>query len=411
MNSKYSLDKVELEMTPNQGVISIFKKWLRENYTIKVNALDPTDVIIEPTEINPIEYDYDISDSDIYLHALDDGVSCSRSIISNILSSPNHSNHYNPVREYFSGLKGKYKGRSQIDFLCSSLRYSDESRKETYDYIIKKWFAAMVACVNGNRPNDVALGLVSERAGIGKTTFFSSIIPPAYDKYRFDLNKNSNNNLYPKQWTNKMLIMMDELSCLCPQNVDQFKQLMSSPSIAIQQIGRSRVKNHDRMASVCFTSNRTSSQGGFLKDSDQGLLRRLATVEIDSIQDYREQLDVDELWAEAVTLVEGGFDYTWSQDDYKLLTDINGAYVVSTNAMRIIRYHYRLPEQNDQIRLMTSMDILRELKEKKLIPSNMTGVDEVSIGKAMTQLGFTRRSKRVDGKLPRYYYEVPNIIS
>lgn len=401
---KYELDKIDLDMTARQGVISKFKAWLSENYKIKINAYDFNDVSIEATEINPIDYQYDISDADIYLHAIEDGVSVTRSIISNILQSPNHCTHYYPIRDYFEGLRNGFKGNSQIQLLIDSLHYADESRRETYDYLVKKWIVAAAACALGHRPNDVALGLISDRAGIGKTTFFDMLLPLSMRKYNAFIFKNSSNSLYPNLWATNILINLDELSAVNQSNIDAFKQLLSIDNIPQQISHQRRFKSLPRVASACFTSNRNASQGGFIRNQDPGLLRRLASVEIVSIDDYREDLNADMLWAEAVILVDGGYDYTWSHDDFALLTDINYNYIEMTNAARLIRLYYHVPTDAEKVRYMTSLEILMELKSMKRIPSNMTGVDEISIGKALSQIGYKRVSRRIEGGLPRYCY-------
>ena len=97
--SEHKLSKVEVASTAKGGAISTFKKWLFENYELKVNMLDANDIYIVGTKDNPIEYEYDITESDIYLHALEDGLSISRSIINNIIQSPNQCVHYNPIKE------------------------------------------------------------------------------------------------------------------------------------------------------------------------------------------------------------------------------------------------------------------------------------------------------------------------
>lgn len=72
--------------------------------------------------------------------------------------------------------------------------------------------------------------------------------------------------------------------------------------------------------------------------------------------------------------------------------------------MRLVRMYYQLPTKNDKIRYMSSRDVLIELKNMKRIPSNMTNVDEVSIGQALSSLGFTRKVVRIPDVGPRYCY-------
>lgn len=400
----HQLDKVELKIDKRKGAVTLFKEWLRENYVLKVNLLDPDDVYLEPTEINPIKYEFDVTEGDIYLHALEDGLTINKGLINAIIQSPNHSTHFNPIKEYLDSLKGSYKGPSQIDYLVSCLKNQDQKLSETNSHIISKWLVAMAACSLGYRPNDVALGIISDRAGIGKTTFFEEIIPPCLRRYTGTVLKNNSNQIPTALFSNKVLLNFDELSAITLGTENQFKQLMSSSSVSVNIPGTRRNKLTQRIASVCFTSNKTCEQGGFIKSSDPGMLRRLAVIEVDAIEDYRDTLNYDQLWAEIVTLLDGGFDYTWNQDDYKFFSENNKKYIITTNAMRLVRMYYQLPTKNDKIRYMSSRDVLIELKNMKRIPSNMTNVDEVSIGQALSSLGFIRKVVRIPDVGPRYCY-------
>ena len=400
----HQLDKVELKIDKRKGAVTLFKEWLRENYVLKVNLLDPDDVYLEPTEINPIKYEFDVTEGDIYLHALEDGLTINKGLINAIIQSPNHSTHFNPIKEYLDSLKGSYKGPSQIDYLVSCLKNQDQKLSETNSHIISKWLVAMAACSLGYRPNDVALGIISDKAGIGKTTFFEEIIPPCLRRYTGTVLKNNSNQIPTALFSNKVLLNFDELSAITLGTENQFKQLMSSSSVSVNIPGTRRNKLTQRIASVCFTSNKTCEQGGFIKSSDPGMLRRLAVIEVDAIEDYRDTLNHDQLWAEIVTLLDGGFDYTWNQDDYKFFSENNKKYIITTNAMRLVRMYYQLPTKNDKIRYMSSRDVLIELKNMKRIPSNMTNVDEVSIGQALSSFGFIRKVVRIPDVGPRYCY-------
>lgn len=404
VKKSHQIESIVLKIDKKKGVVSLFKDWLKENYILRVNSLDPDDVYLEATEINPNKYEYEVTEGDIYLHALEDGLSINKSLINSIIQSPNHSTHFNPIAEYLNSLKGKYKGHSQIDYLVSCLKAEDKSKTEMNGYILAKWLVAMAACSLGLRPNDVALGIISDRAGIGKTTFFEEIIPPVLRRYTGTVLKNSNNQIPAALFSNKLLLNFDELSAITMGTENQFKQLMSSSNVTVNVPGTRRNKLAQRIASVCFTSNRTSEQGGFIKSADPGMLRRLAVMEVDRIEDYRETLDHDMLWAEIVTLLDGGYEYEWNQADYAFFSDTNKKYIITTNAMRLVRMYYQLPSKDDQTRYMTSRDILMELKASKRIPSNMTNVDEVTIGQALSSLGFSRKVVRLPDIGPRYCY-------
>lgn len=400
----HQLDRVELKVDRRKGAVTLFKDWLKENYVLKVNMLDPDDIYLVPTELNPNKYEYDVTEGDIYLHAIEDGLQISKSLITTIIQSPNHSTHYNPIAEYIESLKGKYQGPSQIDYLASCLHASDKESAEKYKYLFRKWLVAMAACALGRRPNDVALGIISDRAGIGKTTFFDEIIPPLLRRYTGTVLKNSSQQLPTQLFSNKLLLNFDELSAVTLATENQFKQLISSTNVLVNIPGTRRNKPSQRVASVCFTSNKTMEQGGFIKSSDPGMLRRLAVIEVDAIEDYRDTLNHDQLWAEIVTLLEGGYEYDWNQADYKYFSDVNRKYIITTNAMRLIRMYYQVPGKSDKVRYLSSRDVLLELKNKKRIPSNMSNVDEVTIGQALSSMGFVRKVVRVPDVGPRYCY-------
>lgn len=400
----HQLDRVDLKIDRKKGSVTLFKEWLNENYQLKVNLLDPDDVYLEPTEINPVKYEYDVTEGDIYLHALEDGLQISKSLINAIIQSPNHSTHFNPIKEYLDSLKGKYKGPSQIDYLASCLKFTNKDEAKKNKYIIRKWLMATAACSIGLRPNDVALGIISDRAGIGKTTFFEEIIPPSLRRYTGTVIKNNTNQLPVSMFSNKVLLNFDELSAVTLTTENQFKQLMSSSTVIVNIPGTRRNRPTQRIASVCFTSNKTVDQGGFIRSSDPGMLRRLAVLEVEAIEDYRDTLQHDTLWAEIVMLLDGGFDYEWNQDDFKYFSETNKKYIITTNAMRLVRMYYQVPGKDDKVRYLSSRDVLLELKKLKRIPSNMSNVDEISIGQALSSMGFTRKVVRIPDIGPRYCY-------
>ena len=150
--------------------------------------------------------------------------------------------------------------------------------------------------------------------------------------------------------------------------------------------------------------------GGFISKPDAGLMRRLAVIEVDSIDDNRKRLDVDQLWAEAVMLLDGGFDPAWSQQEYRQFVDENRQYVLETNALRLIRIYYRKPEDGEECKFMSAMEVVLQLKEKRKISSAMQQVNEVTVGQALTALGYYYHTKRVPGKAPFHGYDIVPIF-
>ena len=385
------------------GRVSIAKAWLAENYAIRVNLLDPSLVYLEAREQNPLKYEYPVTEADIYLHAQEDEIPMSMSMLRQLLQSPNQIEAFNPIKDYFEGLKGKYKGPSQIDLLSRSLHVTggDDGRAAR---LLRKWLTATAACALGLKENDVALGLISAEAGIGKTTFFEEIMPAVLKGYYQCVLKGDTSFLPVRGFATRLLLNFDEMAAVTPGTESQFKQLLSSSELTVRLRGSYRVETVPRVASACFTSNWTAAMGGFIRTVDQGMLRRLAVIELDAIDDYRPQLDVDQLWAEAVLLISNG-DYAWTQDEYRQFSRENLQYVVSTNAMRLIKLYYRRPEEGDEPVFMTAGDIVMQLKKERKITSVLQQVDEVRVGQAMKALGYDRRVRRLE-RGPRWGYDV-----
>jgi len=386
------------------GRVSTAKAWLSENYEIRVNLLDPSRVYLEAKDECPIKYEFPVTEADIYLHAQEDEIPMSMSMLRTLLQSPNQITPFNPITEYFESLKGKYTGPSQIDLLVNALHVSGGDDKGRARQLLRKWLCATAACALGYRQNDVALGLASAEAGIGKTTFFEELVPSCLKEYYQCVLKGDTSFLPTRAFATRLLLNFDEMAAVTQANEDSFKQLLSSTEVNTRLRGNYRVETVPRVASVCFTSNKTGAMGGFIRTVDKGMLRRLAVIEVDAIDDYRQDLDVDQLWAEVILLLNNE-DYEWTQEEYKQFTRENLQYIETTNAMRLMKLYYRRPEGNDKPTFMMAGDIMMQLKEKRKITSSLQRVDEVSIGQALTALGYRRYGKRLASGV-RYGYDV-----
>ena len=386
------------------GRVSMAKSWLSENYSIKVNLLDPSRVYLEASPECPIKYDFPVTEADIYLHAQEDDIPMSMNMLRQLLQSPNQIDSFNPIIDYFESLKGKYNGPSQIDLLARSLKVSGGDDGGRAAKLLRKWLTATVACALGYRQNDVALGLVSAEAGIGKTTFFEELVPPILKDYYQCVLKGDTSFLPTRGFATRLLLNFDEMAAVTAANEDQFKQLLSSRQITTRLRGQMRAEQVQRVASACFTSNKTAEMGGFIRTADNGMLRRLAVIEVDAIDDYRDELDVDQLWAEAVLMLNNE-DYAWTQEDFRQFTRENLKYIEVTNAMRLVKLYYRKPKANEEPKFMMASDVVFQLKQEKKITSSLQRIDDTSIGMALKALGFERYGKRTE-KGVRYGYDV-----
>ncbi|KAA6321507.1 hypothetical protein EZS27_028852 [termite gut metagenome] len=228
-----------------------------------------------------------ITEKDIYLHLIDEGISCSKSMLNAILTSPNQVDSYNPVIEYFDSLKNSWDGNEHIDRLCGFLKAHDFEDREDSDYyqkrlnrLVKKWIVSAVACVYGIRPNDVMLGFVNAEGGIGKTTLIQSFVPKCLEEYYIASDKEAKMFRISPSFAMKFIINFDEFVCLTKATKNEFKSNMSRLRMDIKHPGENFLSQVPRIASCMFTSEKTQEKGGFLFTSDSGFLRRIATIRI-----------------------------------------------------------------------------------------------------------------------------------
>lgn len=392
------------------GKVQAVKEWLDMNYDIKINIFDHSKSYIVSKEK---EYATSITENDIYMHMVDDGLTCSKSLLKAILTSPNQMSAYNPITDYFDGLQNKWDGTSQIDLYCSFLKAHNFKDKEDVDfyqnrmkYLIKKWLVAAVACVYGKRQNDVALGFVNAQGGIGKTTLIEFLVPKCLEEYYVISDKDERLFKMTECFVSRFIINFDEFVGISKSTENSFKNNMSRQMMDIKYPGESFTTKVQRIASCAFTSNKTQEMGGFLFNSDSGFLRRIAAIEIDEIGDYRDRVDVDQLWAEVVTLYNGTFDYTFDRKDYEDFQEYNSRYVIESTAYKLVKEWYRKPEEDEEYLFRMPMEIVRELKASRKISSSMTRIDDMTIGQALRALGYERIGKKIAGMGTRYGYKV-----
>ena len=388
--------------------LDTIKEWLNENYVVRVNLLDRSKVSLSPTEECTFHYEHPVTEDDILLHAYAEELKVSDKTLRMLLASPNQMKSFNPIKDYLESLRGKYKGPSQIDMLCASL-HSPEESKETIarvSHLLRKWLIATAACALGIRQNDVALGLVGDKAGIGKTTFFEMLIPPCLSEYYQLAQKDERLFNMANSFTQRFILNFDEFAAITKHNEELFKMYMSASVIDIKRPGSRYSEKAPRVASCCFTSNKNQRMGGFISKPDAGLMRRLAIIEVELIDDNRKRLNVDQLWAEAVMLLDGNYDPAWTQQEYRQFVEENRQYVIETNALRLIRIYYRKPEEGEECEFMTAMEVVLQLKKEKKISSAMQQVNEVTVGQALTALGYRYYIRRFPGKSPYHGYDI-----
>jgi len=382
--------------------VALVKSFLDTHYDIKINIFDHSKVMIDA---KTKEYEQEISMEDISLHMLEEGITGCDSILKKIITSPNQTRPYNPIREYFEALEGNYSGTSHIDLLCSFLKARDYGDKEEgyyqkrLAYTFRKWIVATVACSMGMKANDAMFVVVNNDEGIGKSSLLEFLVPDLLKGYYSKSAKDMN---YADMFTSNLLINFDEMLGLTRSTSEEFKNILSSQVV---NVSKRFTSTKNRYASGCGTSNKDAEHGGFLLP-EMGY-RRFAINHIDHIdwEAYIKVVDVDQIWAEAMMLLSQNFEYTWNQADFSEFAEYNSRFIVQTSSFKLVKEWYRIPEEGEEPQFKQPVEILRDLRAARKINSSMNTVSDVNIGIALKQLGYSRVGKKLPGG-SRYGYNV-----
>lgn len=388
--------------------VALVKSFLDTHYDIKINIFDHSKVMIDA---KTKEYGQEISMEDISLHMLEEGITGCDSILKKIITSPNQTRPFNPIREYFEALEGNYSGTSHIDLLCSHLKARDYGDKEEgyyqkrLTYTFRKWIVATVACSMGIKANDAMFVVVNNDEGIGKSSLLEFLVPDLLKGYYSKSAKDMN---YADMFTSNLLINFDEMLGLTRTTSEEFKNILSSQLV---NVSKRFTSTKNRYASGCGTSNKDAEHGGFLLP-EMGY-RRFAINHIDNIdwEAYIKVVDVDQIWAEAMMLLSQNFEYTWNQTDFTEFAEYNSRFIVQTSSFKLIKEFYRVPESGEEelAQFKQPVEILRDLRTGRKINSSMNTVSDVNIGIALKQLGFSRFGKKLNGGT-RYGYNVISLF-
>lgn len=403
------LKPLDIPKTSQADKVKLITDFLNENYEIRINCFDPSKSEIKSKSK---KYEFSVTVTDISLHMISEGVPHSDSLLRKILTSPNQIKTYNPILDYFESLRGKFKGKMQIDILCDHLKAKDFGDQpdgfyqNRLRYYVKKWFVAAAAQVLEGKANDTALGFIHTEEGIGKTYLAEFLTPPALKDFFVKSDRNDKVFNLSESFSRNLIVLFDEFEGISNRTIDAFKKTMSSAEITVKMPREAFPINQPRLASAIFTSNRNEEIGGFLHPSYG--YRRFASIELELInQQYSKIIDVDQLWAEAVMLLSQNFSYVWSKTDYEELQDYNRRYLIVSQAANIISTWYEVPQSEDDGQWVMATEVMNDLRKAKKLTGDLIKLNAEKIGAGLTALGFRKEGrKRKDYVGSRYLYLV-----
>ncbi len=302
---------------------------------------------------------------------------------------------FHPFWDYFEQLPAPDETTHE-DYIGKLCSYISAKEQERFNLHFKKMLVRSIACALIDQVfNKHAFVLVHDKQGSGKTSFLRWLCPPALHKYfteTFIIGKDGEMSL-----SDNFIINLDELSKFGKQDIDVLKSTFSRQTIRQRRPYERTASTMPRRANFVGTTNRTE----FLTD-ETGSVRWLC-FEITGINwDYKKEVDIDKVWAQAYTLFKAGFQYELSREEIIENEKANKDYQVSTLEMELIQKNYIPATKEKHSVFYTASDIQGDLAKK--YPEHPK-LNTTTIGKALKILGFTR-DQRSNGKYQEKGYYI-----
>lgn len=288
---------------------------------------------------------------------------------------------YHPVREYLSKVRGQWDGAT--DYIGDFARRISQS-----DYcqrMVRIWLRAVVAQwlgVGGHHANSVMLLLVSQQQGLGKSTFFASMLPKEIaDYYTDDFNLKAKGNAYRKM-VEFALVSLDEFEKIGHKKMPELKSMMQTTKPSFIGAYKKNFNHLPRIASFVGTTNERHVL------TDRTGSRRFLVLEPDGFINA-EDISHDQLYAQLLHEVEEQhLPYWFTKEEEAEMERHNKEYYVLDAVERLFLQYFTIPEQEDEGVFMSGAEMIRELSKHS--KKTMEHVTTNSFGRSMTRLGVKR---------------------
>ena len=313
---------------------------------------------------------------------------CYRSWVDCYLFST-HVPAYHPLRHYIEHLPA-WDGHDYVGDVARQV-----STDAQWEWVFRRWLRAMVSGWTGGSgercvfQNQLAPLLVSERQGLGKSTFCRSLLPPVLRRFyldKFDINAESHAE---KRLGTMALISMDEFDRYSERQMGTLKNLMQLTEVTLRRPhGRSSFIQ-PRTASLIGTSNFSellTDPSGSRRFYCQPVTQYVGPVRVPH----------DQLYAQVVAEIAAGEPVVFSKEEEAQIERHNRFfYRESPLQDAVARLFAPASDENAQAtEWLTASEIFEAVKACS--PLTMQGISMNRLGRILCLLGM-KRQHRVDG--------------
>lgn len=379
---KYKSKKVK----KNYSRFSIVEEYLNKEFDLRRNQVSG---IIECRRKNESNYE-PLNEDNIYRELQHQNISFSLNNLMSLLRS-GFVPTYDPLATYFNSLPEWDEKTDYVMQLCDFIKVKDQER---FNRHFKKMFARCIACAIGDAFNKQAFILMGGQSS-GKTTFLRWLCPKELSSYYTENISTDKDSLI--SLTENFIINLDEMAAMQKIELNGFKSMLSKDTVKIRWPYDKRPKIAKRRANFFGSTNKDE----FLND-ETGSVRWLC-FQVESINwDYKSNIDINLIWAQAFSLFKSGFNYELSSEEISENENVNANHQVTTAEMELLQKYFKPTTKGLPLaEPYTATDIINKFKSEGI---NLN-LSVTNIGRALKLLGIPRVSERVgEAKVSKKVY-------
>ena len=298
-----------------------------------------------------------------------------------------HTETYDPVREWLDSLPA-WDGRDRLGELADRVKTRTADWRDNF----KIWMRAMVS--QWRAGSDTLYGaqmvmMLVGAQGTRKSTFMRMLLPKELMPFYIDRIDFTNKKETLRALSRFLLINIDEYDQVSKTQTAFLKHLIQRTDVKERKLYSTTFEQNQRYAAFCATTN------SLMPLKDESGSRRYMVVEVSDVIDTDTQgdkaIDYHQLYAQIVHEIEHGEPYAFTGEREQQIMARNADYYDMPNIVSLFEDHFRKPEKDDKVLMMTPTEVLTLIK-------NETKVNVVTQGNATLIGSYMRRMNYEKGK-------------
>ena len=361
------------------SLIEVIQAYLSQFYEFRFNVITNRVMVKIRGSDDDFHYLEDYEFNSILRGIKMNNIKCSKDTLLMVLKS-DYVPKYDPFTHYLNSLP-QWDGKDYVAELASSV---EVTQPQHFDKCLRKWLVAMVASLMNEKVVNQTAIIFSGEQGIGKTTWFHTILPPQFQEYIHEGYVQTKDKEINVKISECVLILMDELENMSDKSIDSIKQLMTQKGTLMRRAYTTMSQFYVKRASFAGTVNRKH----FLKDLTGN--RRFLCFEAISIN-CNHGVPIAQLFAQLKYLYQNGFQYWFDEAEIAELNAKNAEFRdICIEEEALTSYFEKAAINDESSQFMTTTQIL-----KKLI--QLTGNKRLSLqslGMVLRDLKFERIKRK-----------------